>query len=83
MTVHYFAWVRERMGRDNEVIDPPPGIDNIADLIAWLGARDAAGAAAFGDPAAIRAAIDAVMVPPHAPIGHATDVSLFPPVTGG
>lgn len=81
LTVSYFAWVRERMGISEEVIDPPAGVATMADLVGWLAARDARGALAFAEPARIRGAIDGVMAAPDAALGH--EVALFPPVTGG
>jgi sulfur-carrier protein len=29
----YFAWVRERVGRAEEVVDPPAGVATVADLM--------------------------------------------------
>ena len=81
LTVSYFAWVRERMGISEEVIDPPAGVATMADLVGWLAARDARGALAFAEPARIRGAIDGVMAAPDAALGR--EVALFPPVTGG
>ena len=40
MKVRYFAWVRERVGRAEEDIEPPASVASVADLIAWLSARD-------------------------------------------
>jgi molybdopterin converting factor small subunit len=34
--VRYFAWVRERIGKAEEDIDPPDGIATVGDLVAWL-----------------------------------------------
>jgi len=81
LTISYFAWVRERMGVAEEVIDRPAGVATVADLVAWLAARDARGALAFAEPERIRAAVGGAMVGPEA--GFADEVALFPPVTGG
>ena len=62
LAVSYFAWVRERMGIADEVIDPPADVATVADLIGWLATRDERGALAFADPARIRAAIGGRMV---------------------
>ncbi len=32
----YFAWVREKTGLGEEMVDVPDGIATIADLIGWL-----------------------------------------------
>ena len=52
MKVKYFAWVRERIGKAEETIEPPASVRTVDDLIAWLAGqrrdlrpclRDAAG----------------------------------------
>jgi len=81
MTVSYFAWVRERMGVAEEVIEKPATVATVRELVAWLAERDERGALAFVEPGRIRAAIDGAMVGPDALLGD--EVALFPPVTGG
>lgn len=83
LRISYFAWVRERMGTGEEVVALPAAVGTVAALVAWLAARDDRGAAAFADPARIRAAIDGRMMGADASIVGAADVALFPPVTGG
>jgi molybdopterin synthase sulfur carrier subunit len=83
LEIAYFAWVRERMGVAGETIELPTDVADIAALLAWLGARDERGASAFAEPHRIRAAIDGAMIGPDAPLLHAREVALCPPVTGG
>ena len=83
MRVLYFAWLRERMGRADEVLDPPPGVTTVAALLDWLRARDAKGAAAFATPGVIRAAVNQVFATPATPVAPGDEVAFFPPVTGG
>jgi molybdopterin synthase sulfur carrier subunit len=79
----YFAWVRERIGTGEEQIDPPEAVRNVADLIDWLSQQSDGHAAAFAEPAKLRAAIDQRFVPLDALLGSAREVAIFPPVTGG
>jgi len=83
LTLSYFSWVRERMGIAEEVAALPDAVQTVAELIAWLAARDAAGARAFAEPARIRAAVNGAMAGPGAAIPRDGEVALFPPVTGG
>jgi sulfur-carrier protein len=83
LDISYFAWVRERMGKGGERVILPNDVQTVADVIAWLAARDAAGAAAFARPERVRAALDGAVVALDTPIVAARDLSLFPPVTGG
>ena len=81
--ISYFAWVREGMGRDGEAVDLPADVATIAQLIDWLAARDPASAAVFADRSRIRAARDGAMAGLDSMIGDASEIALFPPVTGG
>ena len=55
MKVKYFAWVRERVGKAEETVEPPADIRTIDDLIGWLARRGDTYAYAFEAPQAIRA----------------------------
>ncbi|WP_294355189.1 molybdopterin converting factor subunit 1 [uncultured Sphingomonas sp.] len=83
MQLLYFAWVRERIGFGAEEVDPPATVATVADLIVWLSSRSDGHAAAFADPARLRAAIDQAFVPLDTSVVGAREVAIFPPVTGG
>lgn len=83
MKALYFAWVRERVGKAEEEIDPPAEVATVADLIAWLSARDEGYAHAFENPKVIRAALDRAHARPEARIAGAREIAFFPPMTGG
>jgi molybdopterin synthase sulfur carrier subunit len=79
----YFAWVREKIGKAEEVLDLPAGLATVADLVAWLRERGPEYAEAFARPGVVRAAVDRKHVPPTSAIAGAREIALFPPVTGG
>jgi sulfur-carrier protein len=83
MKAVYFAWVRERIGKTEEQLEPPSTVATVADLIAWLAARGEGYGSAFEKPSIIRAAIDRVHAPHQARIAGAKEVAFFPPMTGG
>ena len=83
MKVKYFAWVRERIGKSEETIEPPPGVRTVEDLMNWLARRGETYAHAFETPKVIRAAIDHAHVKPDAAIAGAREIAFFPPMTGG
>jgi molybdopterin synthase sulfur carrier subunit len=83
VTLRYFAWLRERVGRSEERLELPPGIATVADLIHWLKDRGPEYAHAFERAEVIRAAIDQMHVRQEAPISGAREIGFFPPVTGG
>lgn len=79
----YFAWVRERIGKDSESIEHPGADATIATLIGQMAERGGGYAEAFAEPDRVRAALDQVFVPLDAKLGNARELALFPPVTGG
>jgi sulfur-carrier protein len=83
MKILYFAWVRERVGKAEEIVEPPAGIATVGDLIGWLAGRGEEYAHAFDNPRVIRAAIDRAHVKADATIAGAREVAFFPPMTGG
>ncbi|HXZ17819.1 MAG TPA: molybdopterin converting factor subunit 1 [Roseiarcus sp.] len=83
MRLMYFAWVRERIGKSEEELDPPPDVATVSDLVAWLAGRGEGYAHAFERPSTVRAALDKVHARPDAPLAGAKEVAFFPPMTGG
>src|SRR5690606_27119988 len=72
MKLVYFAWVRERIGKDSEIIERPAEVATVSDLLTWLAGRGEGYANALTHPDVIRVAIDqaaprhAVPLPPRA-----------------
>ncbi len=83
MKAVYFAWVRERIGKAEEELDPPENVATIGELIAWLSTRGEGYSYAFEKASIIRAAIDRSHVKHDARIAGAREVAFFPPMTGG
>ncbi|MDP2356071.1 MAG: molybdopterin converting factor subunit 1 [Beijerinckiaceae bacterium] len=83
MKLSYFAWVRERVGKSDETLNPPADVRTIADLIAWLSSRGEEYAYAFDNPTVIRAAMDRKHVKQDSAIEGAREIAFFPPMTGG
>lgn len=83
MKVLYFAWVRERVGRAEEEVDPPAEVATVAALMDWLAGRGEEYAYAFENRRVIRAALDQAHARPETPIAGAREIAFFPPMTGG
>jgi sulfur-carrier protein len=83
LKVLYFAWVRERIGKTEETVEPPSTVRTVGDLVAWLSARGEEYAYAFENPKVIRAAIDRAHVKPETALAGAREIAFFPPMTGG
>ncbi len=83
VTLRYFAWVREKMGRAEETVAIPVALTTVGDLIGWLMARGPEYARAFERANVIRVALDQTHVKASAAIAGAREIAFFPPVTGG
>jgi len=83
MKLKYFAWVRERVGKSEETVDPPASVQTVGDLMAWLARQGDTYAYAFEKPLIIRAATEHAHVKPDAAIAGGGEIALFPPMTGG
>ena len=83
MRLLYFAWVRQKVGRGEEVVDAPREAKTVADVAHWLKSRGGGYAEAFADLKRLRAAVNQVHVDYGAPVNPGDEVAFFPPVTGG
>jgi molybdopterin synthase sulfur carrier subunit len=83
LKLRYVAWVRERIGKPEEIIEVPASIATVGELMTWLASRGEEYAYAFKNMNVIRAAIDHQHVRPDAAIKDASEIAFFPPMTGG
>ena len=83
MKLVYFAWVRERIGLKDEEIALPASVATAGDLLDWLKSRGPEYEHALAEPRAIRVAVDRVHAGRETPLAGASEVALFPPMTGG
>ena len=83
LKLRYFAWVRERIGKPEEVIEIPANITTVGELMGWLASRGEEYAHAFKNLNVIRVAIDQRHVQADTVIKGAGEIAFFPPMTGG
>ncbi|MGV1803186.1 molybdopterin converting factor subunit 1 [Agrobacterium vitis] len=79
----YFAWVREKIGLDEEELALPEQVKTGTDLIAYLTERGENYADALQFPNAIRIAVNQEHVEHDELLAGAREIGLFPPMTGG
>ena len=83
MKILYFAWVRDKVGIGEEVVDLPANIETTRDLIDWLRERGEGFSAAFSDTSLVRVAVNQEYATLDKPVSQGDEVAFFPPVTGG
>ena len=83
MKIKYFAWVREHVGVAEEEVSLPQSVATVRDLLDWLKARGDGYGEALRYPEAIRVAIDQEHAQHSEMIAGASEIALFPPMTGG
>lgn len=81
--IRYFAWVQQQIGMAEEMIDPPPSLKNVGELMAWLAGKSDDHAKAFANPSQIKIAINQHYCEPSHSLASAKEIAFFPPVTGG
>ncbi|HWD13737.1 molybdopterin converting factor subunit 1 [Pseudochrobactrum sp. sp1633] len=79
----YFAWVREQIGKSEEHLDLPQEVVTVSDLLKYLAGlgENYAQALRFAD--VIRVAINQEHVEHDTAVAGASEIALFPPMTGG
>ena len=76
----YFAWLRERAGTGEEMLDLPVGVADVGGLLDHLRLRHPT---AFDNAALIRCAVNQEFGDAGTPVQPGDEVAFFPPVTGG
>jgi molybdopterin synthase sulfur carrier subunit len=79
----YFAWMKQKTGRAEEVLEMPPSVTNVASLIDFLRKRGTGYEEAFKNPALIRVAVNQQHTDFNAVVHPDDEIAFFPPVTGG
>ena len=83
MTLVYFAWVRQKIGKSEEHLALPGDIKTVDALAKYLHERGPGYASAFADRRTVRCAVNQEFADPDSRIGPGDEVAFFPPVTGG
>lgn len=83
MKLLYFAWLKTKIGKAEESLEPPPGINTAAALVDWLKTRGPGFAEALKDRRVLRIAVNRRYVGWDHALSPGDEVALFPPVTGG
>jgi molybdopterin synthase sulfur carrier subunit len=83
VTLLYFAWVRQKIGKSEETMTLPAGVATVAELVLYLKSLGAGYADAFADESRLRVAVNQQHTSFETAVAANDEVAFFPPVTGG
>lgn len=83
MKICYFAWLREKIGRQEEELTLPENVRDVAALLEWLKEQSPGHAEALADPRMVRVAVNQDYAAGNRRVGPEDEIAIFPPVTGG
>ena len=83
LTIHYFASVREALGKANEQLEFPDDIVNVEGLMKYLGASNPAFQSLIESENKILVAVNQIVVDRNYVLSKNDEVAYFPPMTGG
>ena len=81
--VLYFASLRDRLNRNREQLELPPGVQDVAGLMEHLAQRGDAWKEVFDSEVKVLSAVNQEMSRADAPVADGDEIGFFPPVTGG
>jgi molybdopterin synthase sulfur carrier subunit len=79
----YFAWVRERIGKPEEVLELPESVISVGDLLDHLKTLGEEYEVALEHDRVIRVALDQEHAHHTDAIAGVREIGIFPPMTGG
>ena len=83
LQIHYFASVREAVGRDREQIEMPGDVATVADLVRHLRTVDAGFGRMISEQEQVLVAVNQAVASDDGAIADGDEVAFFPPMSGG
>ncbi len=81
--IYYFAWLRQKIGKNSEQLTLPTNIQNVADLRDYLIGQSEVYAILQQYDDVIKIAVNQQYVDWQEAIKAGDEIAFFPPVTGG
>ena len=83
LKIHYFASLREQIGRECDDLVLPDNVSNVAELIDFIKGSDAIFKDVFDSTPKILVAVNQVVVSRDCQLTEDDEIAFFPPMTGG
>jgi sulfur-carrier protein len=83
MRIKYYAWLKDKLGCEEEEITLPAGVNTVGRLIEWLPERGPRYEEAFEFIEVCKVAVNQAYVLNDQPIKDDDEVIIYPPVAGG
>jgi molybdopterin synthase sulfur carrier subunit len=83
VTLLYFSWVRQKIGRSEDVMALPPGVGDVKGLVAHLQSLGPNYRQGLDDSGRLRVAVNQRHAGFETALAEDDEVAFFPPITGG
>ena len=83
MIIKYFSWIKEHVGKSEELIELPDHINNVNELINYLNELDKKYSLILEKKKLIKIAVNKTYSSFDTNITNNDEIAFFPPVTGG
>ena len=83
MVIKYFSWIKEHIGKSEEIIELPDNVTTISELINYLNNLNDGYKKVFEKKDLIKIAVNKTYCSVETKINNNDEIAFFPPVTGG
>ena len=83
MIIKYFSWIKEHVGKSEELIELPDNINNVNELINYLNELDKKYSLILEKKNLIKIAVNKTYSSFDTNVSNSDEIAFFPPVTGG
>lgn len=83
MKIEYFAWLKDKVGIEQEEVTIPPEVTDVGSLVNWLSRRGPQYADAFEFAEVVKVLVNRENAHDDHPVKQDDEVIFIPPISGG
>tara|TARA_A100001011_G_scaffold34548_1_gene32935 strand:+ start:1736 stop:1987 length:252 start_codon:yes stop_codon:yes gene_type:complete len=83
MKILYFSWIKDKLGKSQEMVQIDNNIKNVENLIEFLKNKNEDYMKVFNDTSSIKVSINMEIASMNDNINDEDEIAFFPPMTGG